>query len=357
MTPVGSSADELAALEAAVRDVLEDHCTPARLAAAEGCVDTALWSVLHDSGLTLVGVPEQVGGSGGGLRDAAVVLRVAGEHSAPVPLAESSLLAGWLLGLAGVVLPDGLATTGAGTATARPVAAGWQLDGVLHRVPGARAAEVLVVLAGTPDGGEVVAVVPAGEVHLVEGRDLAGEERHEVLLQGTVDTVAPVPAGTADLLRLRGALSRALLTAGALDRVLAMTLRYASERRQFGRPIGAFQAVQQQVALLAGEAAAARAAVEGAVRELDVERPGQAATVAVAAAKVRTAQAASVAAAVAHQVHGALGMTREHALRFSTTRLWTWRSEWGSEATWSEVLADAAFAAGPDGTWPLLVPA
>lgn len=348
--------DDLSALEAAMRDVLADHCTPARLAATEGRIDRALWSVLQESGLTLVGVPEQVGGSGGSLRDAAVVLRVAGEFAAPVPLAESSLLAGWLLGVAGLPHPDGLVTTGPGLVTARPCDGGWELEGVLRRLPGARVAEGLAVLATSADGSEVVALLAVPN-DLVAGHDMAGEERDDVLVKAVVEAVAPVPAGTAALLRLRGALSRSLLVTGALDRVLALTLRYAAERRQFGRPIGAFQAVQQQVALLAGETAAARAAVDGAVRELDVAQPGPAAALAVAAAKVRTSQAASVGAGVAHQVHGAIGMTREHALRFSTTRLWAWRSEWGSEATWSEEIADAAFAAGAEGTWPMLVPA
>ncbi|MCW2607979.1 MAG: acyl-CoA dehydrogenase, partial [Frankiales bacterium] len=270
-TTTSSTPDELAALEAAVRDVLDDHCTPARLAASEGRVDEALWQVLHEGGLTLVGVPEEVGGSGGGLRDAAVVLRLAGEFAAPVPLAESSLLAGWLLGLAGRDLPDGPVTTGHGRVTARRVAGAWELDGVLHRVPGARVAKAVVVLATTDHGDEVVAVLPATSVRLVEGRAVSGDERDEVLVQTLVADVAPVPAGTATALRLRGALSRSLLIAGALDRVLALTLRYAGERRQFGRSIGAFQAVQQQVALLAAETAAARAAVDGAVRELDAD--------------------------------------------------------------------------------------
>lgn len=349
--------EELAALEAAVRDVLGDHCTPERLAQAEGRVDTALWEVLQDSGLTLVGVPESVGGSGGGLSHAAVVLRVAGEHAAPVPLAESSVLAGWLLGLGGHAVPSGPVTTGSGRVTALPEDGGWRLDGALHRVAGARVPGAFLVLVAEAPDGEVLAVLPVSAARVAEGHDLAGQPRDELLVQATVDAVTPLPGGTAAQLRLRGALSSALLIAGALERVLALTLRYAGERRQFGRSIGAFQAVQQQVAALAAESAACRAAVDAAVRELDVEVPGPAAAFAVAAAKVRAAQAASTGAAIAHQVHGALGMTHEHALRFTSTRLWSWRGEWGSEATWSEELADAALAAGPDGTWPLLVPA
>ncbi|MCW2613167.1 MAG: acyl-CoA dehydrogenase [Frankiales bacterium] len=354
-----STQEELAALTAAARDLLEDHCTPERLAASEGRTDLALWALLAEAGFTHVGIAEDAGGSGGGIVEAAALLGVAGEHAAPVPLAESTLLAGWLLALAGLPQPDGLATTGEGEVSARPVDGGYRLQGTVRRVPAARDAELVVVLARVDGDGAarlVVAAVPVAGTSLVEGHNVAGEQRDDVLLDLVVPDVVEVRAGTADELRLRGALSRSVLIAGALDRVLRLTVRYAGERRQFGRPLSAFQAVQQQVALLAAEAAAAHAAADGAVEQC--ARDGfatPASAFAVAAAKVRTAQAASTAAAIAHQVHGALGMTREHSLRFSTTRLWAWRSEWGSEAQWSQQLGRTAVAAGADGVWPLLV--
>ena len=96
-TSTSMTTDEVRALEQAVGDVLADHCTPERLAAAEGRVDRALWDVLAGSGLTRVGIDESAGGSGGGLTEAVAVLRLVGEHAAPVPLAEATLLAGWLL--------------------------------------------------------------------------------------------------------------------------------------------------------------------------------------------------------------------------------------------------------------------
>jgi acyl-CoA dehydrogenase len=352
-----STQEELAALTAAARDLLADHCTPERLAAVEGRTDLDLWRALTEAGFTLVGVDEEHGGSGGGVAEAAALLGVAGEHAAPVPLAESALLAGWLLALAGLPQPAGIATTGECDVTAQQVGGGWRLTGSVRRAPAARDAAVVVVLATTAaDGALVVAAVPLDQAQLAEGHNVAGEQRDEVLLDVVVPEVVPVPATAARELRLRGALSRAVLIAGALDRVQSLTVRYAAERRQFGRPLAAFQAVQQQIAQLAAEAAAAHAAVDGAVRQC--VRAGftdPASAFAVASAKVRTAQAASLGAAIAHQVHGALGMTREHALRFSTTRLWAWRSEWGSEAQWSHELGATAVAAGADGVWPLLV--
>jgi acyl-CoA dehydrogenase len=358
-----STQEELAALAAAVKEVLGDHCTPERLAAAEGDTDLVLWKQLHDAGFTRVGIPEESGGSGGGLADVAAMLRVAGAYAAPVPLAEATLLAGWLLAEAGLPQPDGLATTGQCEVEVEQVADGWRLAGTVRRVPGVQHADVVVVLAspkkpdeGVSSGECVVVAVPPGDCQVTPGHNLAGEPRDDVALDLVVASAAKVPARLTDELRLRGALSRSILSDGALEHVQRLTIRYAAERQQFGRSLSAFQAVQQSLALLAGEAAAAKAAVGGAVDACNRSGFGDAAAAfSVAAAKVRTAQAGSTAAAIAHQVHGALGMTREHPLRFSTTRLWAWRSEWGSEAQWSELLGQQAVDAGADGVWPLLV--
>ena len=137
-----------------------------------------------------------------------------------------------------------------------------------------------------------------------------------------------------------------------MRRALDLTVRYAGERQQFGRSLSNFQAVQQQVAELAAETAAVRAAADAAVARCAAGFDGEGAWLAVAAAKVQAARGATVAARIAHQVHGAIGFTDEHALRLSTTRLWAWRDEAGSPAQWADELGRHALAAGP--LWPLI---
>ena len=132
--------------------------------------------------------------------------------------------------------------------------------------------------------------------------------------------------------------------------MLAISVEYARERVQFGRPIGRFQAVQQQLAVLAGEVAAAKAACEAAADACD-RGDG---TLAIAAAKCRIGQAVGTATRVAHQTHGAIGFTHEHELHHRTRRLWAWRDEYGSEGYWAEVVGRRALAAGGRGLWPLL---
>jgi acyl-CoA dehydrogenase len=310
--------------------------------------DAELWKTLENTGLARLTLPADVGGSEGSFSDAAVVLAEAGAYAARVPLVETDLLAGWLLHAAGVAAPSGPLTA----VTGRLEVEGSVVRGALQRVPWARAAAGIAVL--TPH--HVVLLGPA-QITVTDGANLAEEPRDTVVVDGEVTSgaVAAVPEGAAEEFRLRAALGRAQLLAGAARGALAAAVRYAGERVQFGRPIGRFQAVQQQLALAAAEVAAASAAASAAAAAVTAD--GFAAPesrFAIAAAKARTSEAAGVVARIAHQVHGAIGFTREHDLRLVTTRLWAWRDEDGSDAEWNAEVGAAALAAGPDGLWPLV---
>src|SRR5262249_52544221 len=191
---------------------------------------------------------------------------------------------------------------------------------------------------------------------LTPGRNLAGEPRDHL---GAVDPGSrstPLP-GSIDigLVQRLGALCRAAQMAGAMEAALELSTRYANDRIQFGRPIARFQAIQQQLALLAEQAAAASVAVESAAIAVAADRPS--AALAVAAAKIRAGEAAGKVAEIAHQVHGAIGFTHEHALHRLTRRLRPGRAELGSEAHCARDLGRAVMAAGPEALWPTITAA
>jgi acyl-CoA dehydrogenase len=120
---------------------------------------------------------------------------------------------------------------------------------------------------------------------------------------------------------------------------------------QFGRPLGKFQAIQMELAEMAGEVTAVTALTDAAVQALE---RNENVVLAAAAAKVRAGAAVEVVARLAHQVHGAIGFTQEHKLHHLTRRLWSWRDEAGSELAWSRVLGAGLLAGGGDGLWPAL---
>ena len=331
----------------------EAHCTRAMQDAAErGEWPAALWNALDEVGLVRALLPEEAGGSGLDFADAMAVLRRSAWHALPLPLAET-MLAGRLLLAAGLPVPDGALTVAPpGTEPLRierRAGGATSVDGIARRVPwGDACAHAVVVGECDGDGESVIGVVEtAGRVRAVD-RNLAGEPRVALeLVSAPLVSAAPL-ADAAGRVRAEGALLRSVQMAGAVERILAYSLQYASERVQFGKPIGRFQAVQHMLAVLAGHAAAA-----SAVAELAVEAGAVAADdFTVAVAKARAGEAAGKGAEIAHQVHGAMGFTHEHNLHRSTRRLWSWRDEFGNESHWQQRLGRAVAAGGAAALWP-----
>jgi acyl-CoA dehydrogenase len=313
-----------------------------------------LWRALSDAGLTLAWVPEKHGGAGGGLADGFTILGAAGRYALPVPLAET-LLAGWLLARAGIDAPAGAMTV----APVRPrdriaLNADGTLSGLSRGVPFAKDCEHIAVVAAD-DKGASIALVKTADCRVSDGQNLAGDGSNTVTFERTkVIRSAPAPFDTA-VLMLMGATVRSVQAAGALETILALSVAYANERVAFERKIGKFQAVQQNLARLAGETAAALAAA-GSAADSIAQTPAFDDTVLLeaAAAKIRSGEAAAEGAAIAHQVHGAIGFTNEHVLHRFTLRLLSWRDDFGNESYWAAALGALVARRGANQFWPLL---
>jgi acyl-CoA dehydrogenase len=335
--------------------IFADLCEPGTVnAAEEGKWPQALWDALEASGLTLTWVPDTLGGAGAEVIDGFQVLRVAGRFAAPVPLAET-LLAGWLLAQAKIAAPTGPMTLAPVYEDGHIELAERTLRGRARHIPFARNARHIVVLAyeaGTPS----VALVATEGLAISQGTSLAGEPRDTVSFDGaTAIAVAPVAALDTQRLVQLGAAARAQQMAGALEHILEQSVQYSLDRVQFGRPIAKFQAVQHNLASLAGEVAAAGAAADAAAEAIAGNGLGSAlVTAEIAIAKLRVGEAAGTGAAIAHQVHGAMGFTYEHSLHHATRRLWAWREEFGNETHWATELGHMVALRGADELWPFI---
>ena len=185
--------------------------------------------------------------------------------------------------------------------------------------------------------GRYALPVPYGDTIIVRAASAkAGEEAPE----GPVLLTDEVPGFTPDSLKCNGAVLTAALMAGAMERVLEMTVEFAGDRNQFGRPIGKFQAVQQLLSVMAEQSYSAKMAAE-----LGCQSTGWQADPHLAAlAKSRCSEAAKVVAANAHAVHGAIGATDEYDLHLFTRRLHQWRNGFGSEGYWNKRLGEMVLA-------------
>jgi acyl-CoA dehydrogenase len=283
----------------------------------------ALVAALEEFGLAdALAIPAEEGGLT--LLDAGTLFDQFGYHALPLPLAET-ILARRLLGDAGLEAPAGF--LGIAGRNGEGLACGAMLAGAIAR-----------------EGDKIVLRPIAAQGHPAISRQARAK----------LDTNAPAlaeaawPAAWPNPIAL-GAAIRSSQMAGAIARLLDLSVDYANTRKQFGRPIGQFQAIQQLLAQLAAEAAAARSAAASAWAAMDRGAPG----IAVHVAKIRTGEAARTAAAIAHQVHGAIGVTDEHVLHYFTRRLWEWRLDFGSDGFWAARLGEALRASGAD-AWTFL---
>ncbi|HTR86936.1 MAG TPA: acyl-CoA dehydrogenase family protein [Reyranella sp.] len=303
-----------------------------------------LWKEIEEMGLPLIAVDETKGGVGGTLADMLALLRLAGSHAVPVPLAETAL-ANLLVGAAG-----GQPATGPSTIALGPLSlAGNRLSGKVERVPFASVAERFVtVVNGT------LAVVARTNAKISDAPSHAGEPYGAVSFENAVCEFTGTSAANAERALELAALVRAMQMAGAADKVLATATEYSKQRVQFGKPISTFQAIQHMLAELASHVAATIASAEAAARDADEGGVPAGGSFSIAAAKSQCSDFAQKIAAISHQSMGAMGFTHEHILHHYTRRLWVWRRDFGSESFWGAKIGAAFAKAGPDGLWPAL---
>ena len=308
-------ADDL--LSHAFAQVLATSCTPAHVRSIErGGNASALWMSIEMSGFCDALVEEEDGGAGLSLSDAFELMALAGEHALPLPFALTMLLRPWVARVRGEVGPGSLTLAcdavrdATGSIAADAVPYGLVADRVVAAIQG----RALIL------DSAAAARVPTG-VHGSLDADMTWPAT--AALAGESEPFADA--------RAVGALACAAQIAGAIRAVLDRSVGYASTRKQFGRPIGKFQAIQHQLSVLACEAHASHMAAQmGCASQGAVPHP-----LLVAIAKARCSEAAASAAAIAHAVHGAIGITEECDLQLYTRRLHQWRLAYGTESYWN----------------------
>jgi alkylation response protein AidB-like acyl-CoA dehydrogenase len=317
----------------AVRDLLAKECPPAAVREAWGDARAATpiqvpptppfrWLKLAEMGV--VGLLAPAGSGGLGLSEVDLVLPVeeCGRAALPEPITDTAAVALPLLVAAGDARVDAVA---AGDC---PVAVG--LAGTGPYVAGATAARLLILAAGD----ELHAVDPAdADVTPVDSVDPT-RRLATVTWKPAPATRLDVATGAAGLAFDRGALAAAAFLVGLADRMVELAADYAREREQFGQPIGSFQAVKHLLADALLRIDFARPAVYRAA--WSVAQPTTPADLRgrdVSMAKAYASDAATRAARVALQVHGAIGYTWEHDLHMWMKRAWALAGAWG-DAAW-----------------------
>lgn len=334
--------------EETIERIFSDLVSPSLIhQCADGAWPEALWNTLEEAEMLTAAVPETLGGAGASWEDAFTLVRAAGAHAVPAPYADA-LLANWLLGRSGLHPAKGPIAV---AAHSQLTCANGHASGRLEKIPWGRHLKRVAAICDGPDP-RLVVLDATGATQLDQRMNLAGEPRDTLTFErAPILHSAPLSAKISpDFLVLSGAMLRSAQMAGALQSLLQMTTSYAIGRVQFGKPIGHFQVIQQQIAVMAEHTACALLAAEAAF----AESTSGIALLPIMAAKICVGEAASIGASTAHAVHGAIGFTDEHSLHLKTRRLWAWRAEYGSQNFWSQRLGRSACASGSGGLWPLL---
>ncbi|MGQ0621735.1 MAG: acyl-CoA dehydrogenase family protein [Panacagrimonas sp.] len=319
---------------------------------ADATLDAGRWAQVSGLGLPMLLVPESAGGIGGSWQDARVVMQAMGRHAVAMPLGETMLAAN-LLATVGLEIPQGsplsLAVRICGSLTQTNTGA--RFSGQLAGVPWGAQVSGIVALIEADEIATLMLLNPADASETRNGKTPAGEPRDVLRFNE-----APVRVSEAYGLDSRRLLEDCVLLrlgqmSGALNAALALSVDYARNRKQFGKPIGQFQSVQHALAVMGSEVAAVDCAVGAAFRAADAAAEIGDAGFEIACARLRANQAIEIGVATAHQVHGAIGFTHEYALRRFTQRLIGWRSEYGSDREWAAWLGEKIAARGAENFW------
>lgn len=282
--------------------------------------DPGAWQEVTDSGFADLLLAEQHGGGGANLETLGEVLQTCGACALPLAVATTM----WVYA---ALAAEGHDRPRGAIALARGQRVGERVE--CRNVAFAATVEHVLVLLD--DGAWLL---PVADAEPIAASGVAGLSAD---LQWTTLPASAWKLNQCHDWEAIGAAIFAALIAGAAGRVLQLSLSYAAERQQFGKPIARFQAVQQQLSVLAEEVYAVRMAAQLALRGSGLAVDPRLA----ALAKARASQAVSSIGAIGHMVHGAIGITEEYDLQLYTRRLHEWRLQFGSERYWQQRLGHA----------------
>jgi acyl-CoA dehydrogenase len=336
---------DIGLIEDTARRIITDGLTPAVIEAAEhGTWAGAIWDQLETQGLLQPSAIAEGEGSAEGLEIEAAVLRATAATALPLPVAETAL-AGWFLQQHKIEFQSSLLSVAGFTNGENLSFEGGRVSGKLERVPWGSHSVGVVALAE----GALVLLDPRSAT-ITPGMNMANEPRDTLTFDGAAPLAVGIAADQEEMLA-RCAAARALQLAEAAARVLEISVEYAGQRKQFGKPIGGFQAIQHQLAAAAGEVASARVAAQQAYLALAA---GKNVIFACAIAKARANEAAGNVARIGHQVHGAIGFTQEYQLHRFTRRIQSWRGEFGASAFWNRRLGELVLAKPNRSLWSIV---
>lgn len=313
------------------------------------------WQLIEEFGLTRLLLPESKDGFNGQWSDAYLVFELLGKYTLPLPIGETIIAKNILHQLApenGSDLDHGMITIGQCEEPnlSSDKEGNWVFSGALNDTPWGEEAGSILLQISMPAGNTLLLLDPASAATMetisagnTDPRTQLNFDHAKPLLQ--VNT----PSQQHSVFHA-AALLRSAQISGAMQATLALSVQYVNERSQFGRALAKFQVIQHDLARMAEQVSAVKAAAVSACKARDYDP----ASFEIGSAKLRANMAVPMVCSIAHQVHGAIGFTQEYPLHCYTRRLRAWRSEFGNDGFWSQTLGEQVLQLKETSLWQFL---
>ena len=324
-------------LKDSLERLLQDLCPPSAIGKVESQGNAkSIWDTLEESGFADLLMSEESGGAGLSWSDAYTLFFLCGQYCLPVPLGSTAYVRALLAKkeleqvVGTVSISSNIQSNDSGQIVSPSTPFGKVADWVMGNI------------------NHKTYLLPVGDA-IVEDTGVHGSLQGHLLWEGI--PAAAIDLGVEEPIRDVGALIWTAMMAGAMSEMMKMVLVHANDRQQFGKSIGKFQAIQQQISVLAECVQAATIAAEMMCQS----GPDPENILAIAAGKARVSELALQVNSIAHAVHGAMGITEEFHLHYLTRRLNEWRLDYGSEGYWQEKLGKAYLNSSAEGALDFLI--
>ncbi len=333
-------------------DILENSVNRLFHDIAENTANIDAWKQVEELGILNLFLPEDEGGMKGQWQDAAIVFRLCGYHAIPLPVGET-MIARKVLRASECSIPTGpilISNHAAAELVRHTSSESLHLTGTVTVLGSAlEGAHILATIKH--DGHYVCVLLNSADADRSPPNSKTSKETQSVYhFKNTECSVVTGLDSANEVLLKYGAFLRTTQISGALIACLEKTVDYTSDRSQFGRPLSKFQVIQHQLALMTEEAAAVSSASAAAAIALE----GSTSNFEISCAKLRANQAAGIVPGIAHQLHGAIGITEEYGLHRYTLRLWAWRSEFGNDRYWAQKIGKYVLTHSDESAWALI---
>ena len=304
-----------------------------------------LWNDLEEQGLTRIVVKDKFNGTDLPFSFILPVIQMSNNFGIPLPFSET-ILCNYLLSESNINPPNGIVTFA--TSSKNIKIANNIISGDLLSVPYLNLADNIILISEINNIKHVI-LLKNTNGNIKAKKNFLAEPRFDLKI-GNCEIIDFQPLNSKINFENLGALVRSAQMIGAMERILDLSIDYCSQRKQFGRALSKFQAIQHHISEMAVELSASSAALSSVGYLDDSDKNVQD----IAILKIRAGIAAGKMIAISHQVHGAIGFTQEYELAYFTRNLNSWRNDFGNEVFWQNFIGRIFLEKNNQNLWEYL---